>query len=129
MIEFEVEYDEHMMSDLMSQVHDMPWDELGDWGTEVVHQNFDEGGRPGKWPDKKDGSQSFLQDTGALKDSVDATRRHDGVEVGYGLDYGQFHRTGTVNMPQRDFGSNMESADDERGLDGVLKDWLERIDT
>ena len=106
---------------------DYVWDEVADWGERVIDSNFEEGGRPEKWAaKKKDGQPSFLLVNGELRDSVESLRMADGVEVGYGEEYGIYHRTGTKFMPQRDFG--VVTAEDERELGRIVGKALEHKD-
>jgi phage gpG-like protein len=82
----------------------LPWAEIGDVVSDRVTQNFEGGESKGKqFARKKDGSPSYLQDTGALMESVAYHPISNGVEIGHGLGYGDFHVTGTRFMPVRDF--------------------------
>jgi len=102
----------------------MPWDEIVEWGREAIDSNFQAGGRPSPWPPlKKTGEPSFLQDTGELRDSIDSIKTGHGVEVGYDMDYGIYHRTGTSKMPQRDFGVVLDT--DYNELHIIMHHWVE----
>ena len=106
----------------------LPWGRIARWGEDTIDKNFQYGGRPQKWQSKKSGEMSNLQDTGALRESIESERIVGGVDVGYGMHYGQYHRTGTKRMPQRDFGEVLES--DLAVLDAIisnaLDEWLRR---
>jgi phage gpG-like protein len=106
---------------------DNVWDAVAEWGEETIGKNFTEGGRPEQWAaKKKDGMPSFLLVNGALRDSVESVRVSEGVDVGYGEEYGGFHRTGTKNMPQRDFGTVLD--EDTRELNKVVSEALKAND-
>jgi len=60
-----------------------------------VRQNFVEGGRPVTWDALKDGSQSFLFQTGALLQSIKEEAGFDFAEVAAGqLPYAWIHQAG-----------------------------------
>ena len=104
----------------------MPWDKIAKWGRDTIDLNFQYGGRPQQWGCKKDGTMSRLQDTGALRESIESERFSSGVDIGYGMDYGYYHRTGTAFMQKRDFGEVLEPdlAELEKIIENALNTWL-----
>lgn len=125
MIDIEVDADDLLetLQGATKELAEPPREALGEWGTEVVDGNFESGGNP-RWATKVDGAPCFLEDTGALRDSVGYTHTKSGVEINYGLEYGNFHIEGTGRLPARDFMGVPSS--EEAGLEDVASEWIDK---
>lgn len=59
-----------------------------------VRANFRAGGRPKKWPNKRDGSRSTLQRSGRLQASIRGRTLKDGVQIGSRAKHARLHQDG-----------------------------------
>lgn len=84
---------------------------------ESVEKNFRVGGRPTKWPSKKNGQPSYLIKTGKLFWSIHSTTGKDFARVETGsrseIPYIFVHQYGTPPQPQRQY-MMLQNEDTER---------------
>lgn len=102
-----------------------------------IRQNFEVGGRPA-WDSladttlarKKQNKNTILVETGKLKrvagqlNAWTITRDSATFDKLPGVEYGNFHQTGTTNMAAREFA--VIQADDEIEVEMVFESWLRR---
>ena len=79
------------------------WSRIADYLETSVEMNFIQGGRPEMWAQKKDGSASFLVDTGRMASSNQKSFGENFAELSNPTPYAIFHQEGTIRMRQREF--------------------------
>lgn len=102
------------------------WTEIGEIVHNSVMRNFDEEGRPQRWPPRKretpeTAGRKILQRTNKLRSSISTRPSHNGVQVGTNVHYGATHQLGDQkrNIPARPY--LLVQREDEPEMAAVLE--------
>lgn len=107
---------------LKQRADTIPYQRIGNLVKRSVNRNFAVGGRPKKWPERKDNlSHPLLVKSGKLKNSIYVEANDDSVSVGSRVAYQAVHNYGYPprNIPQREYLIVQKS--DEREIRKMIK--------
>lgn len=99
--------------------------EVGEIALRSIRRNFDEGGRPGRWPARatvykgKRAGNKLLIDTGNLLDSITYAVHSHFVDIGTAVKYAATHQFGRGGIPARPF-LMLQDEDDEPIREAIL---------
>lgn len=121
MIELDVQYNDAELKRFLNalprnfKINDRGFTAIRGIMIRSIDQNFDAEGRPNKWKSlaestiklrrhgkKKKLGTKILQNTGMLKNSIDAIREGDKILISTKTDYGKYHQEGK-GVPARPF--------------------------
>lgn len=121
-IEFDTKDLKKSLKKLQEEIDRLPpevYTSIADLALKSVQTNFELGGRPSTWERKKNGEPSFLQKTGALKESINTTVQGNTIEIGSPLDYAVFNQEGTGHIPSRPF--ILLQKEDEEEIENIVR--------
>jgi phage gpG-like protein len=115
------------LSKLEANASSLPWDRIGNLVRDSIKLNFDSGGRPVKWPPRKDDlPHPLLIKSGTLKDSFYVEPILNGVAIGNKVKYQAVQNFGYPprNIPARKF--LMVQPDDILKIDNIITNHIKK---
>ena len=115
------------LSTMANNLNTIPWCSVGNIVRDSVHQNFDSGGRPVKWPPRKDNkAHPLLIESGTLKNSIYVEEIPNGVAIGTREHYQAVHNFGypRKNIPQLKY--LMTQPDDVQKINKTISDHIRK---